>query len=81
MRLTLPELPDVKKARFQEQYGLSEYDAVVLSSDLATANYFEDVAAASGDPKLSANWVMGDLQAVMNTKELAITKVLSAPRP
>lgn len=74
VRLTLPELPDVKKARFQEQYGLSEYDAVVLSSDLATANYFEDVAAASGDPKLSANWVMGDLQAVMNTKELAITK-------
>jgi aspartyl-tRNA(Asn)/glutamyl-tRNA(Gln) amidotransferase subunit B len=80
VRLTLPELPDVKKARFQEQYGLSEYDAVVLSSDLATANYFEDVAAASGDPKLSANWVMGDLQAVMNTKELAITKSpVSAP--
>jgi aspartyl-tRNA(Asn)/glutamyl-tRNA(Gln) amidotransferase subunit B len=74
VRQTLPELPDVKKARFQEQYGLSEYDAMVLSSDLATADYFEAVAEASGDAKLSANWVMGDLQAVLNAGELPITK-------
>ena len=72
VRQTLPELPDVKKARFQEQYGLSEYDAMVLSSDLATADYFEAVTEASGDAKLSANWVMGDLQAVLNTSELPI---------
>ena len=74
VRQTLPELPDVKKARFQEQYGLSEYDAMVLSSDLDTADYFEAVAEASGDAKLSANWVMGDLQAVLNAGELPITK-------
>ena len=74
VRQTLPELPDVKKARFQEQYGLSEYDAMVLSSDLATADYFEAVAEASGDAKLSANWVMGDLQAVLNAGELPIAK-------
>jgi len=72
VRATLPELPDVKSRRFQEQYGLSDYDAMVLSADLATADYFEAVAAASSDAKLSANWVMGDLQAVLNASELPI---------
>jgi aspartyl-tRNA(Asn)/glutamyl-tRNA(Gln) amidotransferase subunit B len=72
IRETLPELPDVKCKRFCEQYGLSEYDALVLSSDHATADYFEVVAAASGDPKLSVNWVMGDLQAILNKDEIAI---------
>jgi aspartyl-tRNA(Asn)/glutamyl-tRNA(Gln) amidotransferase subunit B len=72
IRETLPEMPDVKCKRFCEQYELSEYDALVLSSDLATADYFEVVAAASGDPKLSANWVMGDLQAILNKDEIAI---------
>ena len=44
VRATLPELPDIKKQRFQDQYALSEYDAMILSSDLATAHYFEEVA-------------------------------------
>ena len=74
VRQTLPELPDVKSKRFQSQYGLSEYDAMVLSADLQTANYFEEVAAACNDAKLSANWVMGDLQAVLNKDELPITQ-------
>ncbi|MFZ8928535.1 MAG: Asp-tRNA(Asn)/Glu-tRNA(Gln) amidotransferase subunit GatB [Gammaproteobacteria bacterium] len=74
VRKTLPELPDAKRQRFQEQYGLSEYDAMVLSADLDTANYFEEVAAACDDAKLSANWVMGDLQAYLNKEELPITQ-------
>lgn len=74
VRKTLPELPDEKRQRFQEQYGLSEYDAMVLSADLDTANYFEEVAAACDDAKLSANWVMGDLQAYLNKEELPITQ-------
>ncbi len=74
VRKTLPELPDAKRQRFQEQYGLSEYDAMVLSADLYTANYFEEVAAACDDAKLSANWVMGDLQAYLNKEELPITQ-------
>jgi aspartyl-tRNA(Asn)/glutamyl-tRNA(Gln) amidotransferase subunit B len=74
VRATLPELPDVKAARFQSQYGLSAYDAGVLAADRATADYFEAVAAASTDAKLSANWVMVDLQAVLNKHELAIAQ-------
>ena len=59
---TLPELPDAKKARFQAQYGLSAYDAQVLISEQARADFYE--AAAKGrDAKLTANWVTNDLAA------------------
>ena len=74
VRATLPELPDIKKQRFQDQYALSEYDAMILSSDLATAHYFEEVAKQCGDAKLSANWVMGDLQASLNKHEISISQ-------
>ena len=74
VRATLPELPDIKKQRFQDQYALSEYDAMILSSDLSTADYFEEVAKACGDAKLSANWVMGDLQASLNKDEISISE-------
>jgi aspartyl-tRNA(Asn)/glutamyl-tRNA(Gln) amidotransferase subunit B len=74
VRATLPELPDVKAARFQSQYGLSAYDATVLAGDRPTAAYFEDVVQACGDAKLSANWVMVDLQAVLNKSELTIAQ-------
>ena len=72
IRSTLPELPDIKRQRFIEDYKLSEYDALVLASDLATADYFETVASVSGDAKLSANWVNGDLQAYLNKEEIVI---------
>ena len=59
---TLPELPDAKKARLQSQYGLTAYDAGVLVSEAARADFFE--AAAKGrDAKLTANWVTNDLAA------------------
>jgi aspartyl-tRNA(Asn)/glutamyl-tRNA(Gln) amidotransferase subunit B len=57
----LPELPDAKKARFVLEFGLSEYDASVLTADLANAGYFEQVAAGAGDGKLVANWVINEL--------------------
>jgi aspartyl-tRNA(Asn)/glutamyl-tRNA(Gln) amidotransferase subunit B len=58
---SLPELPDAKKARFVLEFGLSEYDASVLTADLANAGYFEQVAAGAGDGKLAANWVINEL--------------------
>src|SRR6056297_1782519 len=57
----LPELPDAKKARFVLDFGLSEYDAGVLTAELANAAYFESVAAEAGDGKLAANWVINEL--------------------
>jgi aspartyl-tRNA(Asn)/glutamyl-tRNA(Gln) amidotransferase subunit B len=65
VRARLPELPDAKKARFVEQYGLSVYDAEVLVAERASADYFE--AAAQGrDAKLVANWVMTELFGALN---------------
>ncbi|MDF1587238.1 Asp-tRNA(Asn)/Glu-tRNA(Gln) amidotransferase subunit GatB [Marinimicrococcus flavescens] len=60
IRADLPELPDEKKARFIEAYGLSAYDAGVLVAERATAAYFEEVASSS-DAKLAANWVVNEL--------------------
>ncbi len=57
----LPELPDAKKARFIASFGLSDYDASVLTADVANAAYFEDVAKGGGDGKLAANWVINEL--------------------
>ncbi|WP_114377827.1 Asp-tRNA(Asn)/Glu-tRNA(Gln) amidotransferase subunit GatB [Elioraea thermophila] len=65
LRRTLPELPDAKAERFQREYGLSAYDARVLVAERATADFFEAVARGR-DPKLAANWVMGDLFAALN---------------
>ncbi len=65
LRRTLPELPDAKAERFQRDYQLSAYDARVLVAERATADYFEAVARGR-DPKLAANWVMGDLFAALN---------------
>ncbi len=73
VKATLPELPDIKSKRFQSQYGLSNYDAEVLSADRATADFFEAVLKDCDDAKLSANWVMGDLQSVLNKAELDIS--------
>ena len=66
VRKTLPELPDQKRQRFAEQYKLSSYDAGVLTASREMANYYESVVKATNDAKLTANWVMGDLSALLN---------------
>ena len=67
IRATLPELPDAKKARFVSDFGLSPYDAAVLTAGRDLADYFEAVVeAADGEAKLAANWVMGDLSGALN---------------
>ena len=65
-RAALPELPAARRARLQETFGLSAYDAGVLTASRALADYFERVAAAHGDGKVAANWVMGEVLARLN---------------
>ena len=73
VRKQLPELPDQKKLRFKAQFSLNDYDAEVLTATRELASYFEQVALLSGsDPKLCANWVMGDLAAALNKAGLEI---------
>jgi aspartyl-tRNA(Asn)/glutamyl-tRNA(Gln) amidotransferase subunit B len=82
VRSSLPELPDQKAARLASQYGLSAYDAGVLSASRELAAYYEEVAAlVPGEPKLAANWVMGELAAALNKEGLEIgSGKLPAPR-
>lgn len=61
VRQSLPELPQAKEDRFQREYGLPRQDAQMLTNSRAMADYFEHVAQKSGEPKLSANWVLNDL--------------------
>jgi aspartyl-tRNA(Asn)/glutamyl-tRNA(Gln) amidotransferase subunit B len=80
-RAGLPELPDAKKQRFMTQYGLSSYDAGVLTASRELGAYYEaTVAALGGEPKLCANWVMGDLAGFLNKegKEIAQSPVSAA---
>ncbi|MCX2841506.1 Asp-tRNA(Asn)/Glu-tRNA(Gln) amidotransferase subunit GatB [Microbulbifer thermotolerans] len=72
IRSELPELPDAKLARFQNEYQLSAYDASLLTQERALADYFEAAAKESGEPKLAANWITGELAALLNREELSI---------
>src|SRR5215475_13435373 len=58
---SMPELPEKRRERFMNEYALSEYDAGVLTSTRALADFFEEVAKTSRQPKAAANWIMGDL--------------------
>src|SRR5690606_10841992 len=69
---TLPELPDAKKARFVKSFGLSEYDASVLTAEVANAVYFE-TAADGRDGKLVANWIINELFGRLNKEGTDIT--------
>ena len=72
IRESLPELPHDRKKRFQEQYGLTPYDAGVLTATRPMADYYEAVLAAGGEAKPAANWVMGDLQALLTESRTEI---------
>ncbi len=65
-RKGLPELPDARQARLEKDYGLSSYDAGIITSSRDMAEYFDAVVAEGADPKLAANWMMGDLSKNLN---------------
>ena len=73
LKSEIPELPDEKKKRFIEKFKLSPYEANILVSDIETSNYFENVIKKS-DVKLATNWIIGELFAALNEKNLEITE-------
>jgi len=72
VRAALPELPAAMQARFRNDYGVSAYDAAVLTGSRSLGEYFETAARACGQGKLAANWVMGELSAALNKADLGI---------
>ena len=73
IRATLPELPDAKKARFIESFGLKAEDAGTITSSRDVAEYFEVVMEKCGDVKLATNWVIGELSGYLNKEDIDIT--------
>jgi aspartyl-tRNA(Asn)/glutamyl-tRNA(Gln) amidotransferase subunit B len=66
VKAEMPELPSRMRQRFIDSYGLREYDAQILTQNRALADYYEEAAKISGDPKTAANWVVGDLAGALN---------------
>jgi aspartyl-tRNA(Asn)/glutamyl-tRNA(Gln) amidotransferase subunit B len=76
---SLPELPDVKRRRFTDEYGLPEYDADLLTSERATAEWFEKAVKAGAPPKVVSNWMMGELSKLLNEENRTIEECSVKP--
>ncbi len=79
VRATMPELPREMAARFQRDYALAEYDARIVTQSKEFAAYFESAARASGQPKLVANWMMGEISRRMNAAALTLDSPAGGP--
>jgi aspartyl-tRNA(Asn)/glutamyl-tRNA(Gln) amidotransferase subunit B len=77
VRATIPELPDERKARYTKEYGLSDYDAGLLTASKVIADFFDQTVEAGAEPKAAANWIASELLGYLNThdKELADTRI------
>ncbi len=79
IRQSLPELPNARKQRLMEAYGLSSYDAGVITASQAMANYFDVVVGHGADAKAAANWLMGEVSKVLNASNISITEFAVTP--
>ena len=80
LRKDLPELPENKKNRYKEQYGLSEYDANGLTENFLFAKFFEDSMQLFDKPKLLANWILGDVSSKLNQANTTLKDSLISPK-
>jgi aspartyl-tRNA(Asn)/glutamyl-tRNA(Gln) amidotransferase subunit B len=78
-RQELPELPRQKRQRYEQEFGLSPYDARVLTDDREVALYLEATIAAGADAKQAANWVMGDITSYLKTQKVSIETIALRP--
>lgn len=79
VRSELPELPEAKTIRFIEAFGLSDYDANLLTQDSATANFFEKATLICKDAKLVTNWLLGEVSAWLNANEATLAQSKLTP--
>ena len=78
-RKNLPELPEAKQQRFMAEYGLSGYDAEVLSANKEISAYFEKILMYGASPKIACNWIIGDLTRVMNESGKSLNEIDLSP--
>lgn len=79
VRAEIPELPDARKARYVAEMGVSEYDAMVLTLAKPISDFFEATVAAGADPKLTANWLMGEISAYLNAQQKELDDTAITP--
>ncbi|MCX7904514.1 MAG: Asp-tRNA(Asn)/Glu-tRNA(Gln) amidotransferase subunit GatB [Caloramator sp.] len=75
IRKTMPELPDEKKKRYIEEFGLPEYDANIITTSKELAAFFEEAVNIGGNPKTISNWIMGEVLRILNDREMEIKDV------
>lgn len=80
IRASLPELPDARKQRLMDAYGLSEYDAAIITASKAMADYFDQSVQCNGDAKVVANWLMGEVSKHLNNEGITILECPVAPK-
>ena len=71
----LPEMPNVRRQRYMGEFGLSEYDATQITNSKHMADFFDRATAVCNNPKLVANWLMGDMSRLLNEKDIEILDV------
>jgi len=79
IRASLPELPEARRRRFIDEYGLPEYDAGVLTADREVADFYETAARLCEDPKAVSNWVMQDVSRVLNERKVGMAGLPLTP--
>ncbi len=79
IRASVPELPEARRRRFIDEYGLPEYDAGVLTADRAVADFFETAARLCKDAKVASNWMMQDVMRILNERKIGIGDLGLAP--
>ena len=80
IRASLPEFPDVRKQRLMDDYGLSEYDAAIITASKAMADYFDQSVKNNTDAKIVANWLMGEVSKHLNTEGISILVFPVSPK-
>lgn len=79
IRAEIPELPDARKKRYVEEFGLPEYDAAVLTVTKEMADFFEATVAAGADAKQASNWLMGEVSGYLNAEQKELHEVALTP--
>ena len=79
VKASIPEMPDKRRQRYIKEWGLPEYDAGVLTQTKEMSDFFEATVAAGADPKLAANWLMGDVNAYLNAKQIDLPQTALTP--
>ncbi|HJE96579.1 MAG TPA: Asp-tRNA(Asn)/Glu-tRNA(Gln) amidotransferase subunit GatB [Ligilactobacillus acidipiscis] len=76
---SIPEMPEDRRKRYVNEWGVTEYDADVLTQTMEMSDFFEATVATGADPKLAANWLMGDVSAYMNDKKVELADLALTP--